>query len=166
MGGANIINKKLNRKNLSSLIVSFLVVLLLALPFFFIVDTVSKEAYTAYILTRQKVASGNLVISDCAGKTDIACKIVNYVEEKFKDPQIRYYLDNSIKHISNSVITGASNLILLLPTLILNFFIIVFVMFLFRFFFRFTKQRCPTSFWPRLPFRGCSSSSSTAVSGR
>ena len=127
------INKKLNRKNLSSLIVSILVILLLTAPFYFVVNTVSKEAYILYIITRQKVSSGSLISSDCEKEANPICGIINYIEGKFEDPQIRYHFDNSIKKASTYVINGASNLLLSVPSFLLNFFIIIFVMF---FFFR------------------------------
>lgn len=127
------INKKLNRKNLSSLIVSIFVILLLTVPFYFIINAVSREAYTTYIMTRQKVTSGSLIAADCQIETNQVCRIVNYIEEKFKDPQIRYYFDNSIKRATTYVIDSASNFLLSVPNFFLNFFIIIFVMF---FFFR------------------------------
>jgi predicted PurR-regulated permease PerM len=127
------INKKLNRKNLSSLIVSVLVILVITLPFFFIINAVSKEAYTTYIITRQKVSSGSLISTDCGQAANPICKFVDYAEAKFNDPQIRYQIDNSIKKASTYVIDGASNFVLSVPAFFLKFFIIIFVMF---FFFR------------------------------
>ena len=127
------INKKLNRKNLSSLIVSILVILFLTVPFYFVINTVSREAYTIYIVTRQKVSSGSLISSECEKEADSICGIVNYIESKFKDPQLRYQFDNSIKNASTYIINSTSNLLLSVPSFLLNFFIIIFVMF---FFFR------------------------------
>ena len=127
------INKKINRKNLSSLIVSILVILFLTVPFYFVINTVSREAYTIYIVTRQKVSSGSLISSECEKEADSICGIVNYIEAKFKDPQLRYQFDNSIKNASTYIINSTSNLLLSVPSFLLNFFIIIFVMF---FFFR------------------------------
>jgi len=115
------------------LIVSVLVILIITLPFFFIINAVSKEAYATYIITRQKITSGSLVNTDCGSSTNPICKIVNYADEKFKDPKIRYQLDSFIKKASTYIIDSASNLVLSVPTFFLNFFIVIFVMF---FFFR------------------------------
>ena len=125
-------NNKLQRKNLSSLIVSLFVVILLTLPFYFVINAVSKEAYATYIITRQKVTSGSLVVAECEVQGPV-CKIVNYFEEIFKDPKVRYYLDNSIKRASTYVIDTVSGFLLSVPAFFLNSFIVIFVMF---FFFR------------------------------
>jgi len=115
------------------LIVSILVILVLTLPFFFIINAVSKEAYTTYLITKQKLSSGSLINADCGSNANPVCKFVNYIEEKFEDPKIRFQFDNSIKKFSTYIIDSASNFILSLPSFFLNVFIIIFVMF---FFFR------------------------------
>ncbi len=127
------LNNKLNRKNLSALIVSILVIVLLSLPFYFIINAVSREAYTTYIITRQRLSSGSLINSECNLETGPVCDFVNYAEEKFKNPQIRYHFDNSVKKASTYIIDNVSTLLFSLPVIFLNFFIIVFIMF---FFFR------------------------------
>lgn len=125
------LNNKIKRKNLSSLIVTILVILILTVPLYFVINAVSREAYTTYILTKQKVSSGTLITTDCESDQSSVCKIVNYIEEKFKNPQIRYQFDSTIKKGSTYVIDNASNILLSVPNFFLNFFIVFFVLFFF-----------------------------------
>lgn len=43
------VNKKIKNKNVSALIVSIIVILLLLVPLFFVLNTLTKEAYITYL---------------------------------------------------------------------------------------------------------------------
>ena len=122
------INKKIANKNLSSLIASILVVLIITLPLFFFLNTVSKEAYATYLLSKQIVLSGQF-LTECEPADKIVCKAVNYFTDKVNQPQIRYYFDTTIRSITGKVTKDISNILFSLPVLVLDTFIILFVMF-------------------------------------
>ena len=122
------INKRIASKNLSSLIASILVVLVITLPLFFILNTVSKEAYATYLLSRQKVLSGQF-LTECQPTDKPICKAVNYFTNKANQPQVRYYFDTTIKSITGKVTEDISNILFSIPVLVLDTFIILFVMF-------------------------------------
>src|SRR3989344_4116781 len=79
------INKGIASKNLSSLIASILVVLIITLPLFFVLNTVSKEAYATYLLSRQKVMSGQF-LTECQPAGELICKTINYFTDKVNQP--------------------------------------------------------------------------------
>jgi len=91
------INKRISSKNVSALIASIFVILILTLPLFFVLNTISKEAYATYLLSKQKVSSATFESADCEPADKAACKLVNYFHEKANDPQLRYYFDTSVK---------------------------------------------------------------------
>src|SRR3989338_8106246 len=122
------INKRIASKNVSSLITSILVVLIITLPLFFVLNAVSKEAYATYLLSRQKVMSGQF-LTECQPADKPVCKAVNYFISKANQPQARYYFDTTIKSITGKVTESISNILFSLPALVLDTFIILFVMF-------------------------------------
>ena len=126
------VNKKIHRKNISSLITSIAVILVITLPLFFVLNTISKEAYTTYLLSRQKIASGQF-ISECQPIDTSICKTANYFVDKANDPQIRYYIDTTIKGATTKITGSISNILFSIPMFVLDMFIALFVMFfLFR----------------------------------
>jgi predicted PurR-regulated permease PerM len=126
------INKKILNKNISSLITSVLVILILTLPLFFVLNTISQEAYTTYLLSRQKLASGQF-LAHCEPVDKPICKTVNYFTDKANDPQVKYYFDTTIKGATTKITESISNILFSIPIFMLDLFIVLFVMFfLFR----------------------------------
>ncbi|MCH8003200.1 MAG: AI-2E family transporter [Nanoarchaeota archaeon] len=126
------IYKKIRNKNISSLITSILVILIITLPLFFVLNTLSKEAYTTYLLSKQKLASGQF-LTECTPADKTVCKISNFVSDKINDPQTKYYFDTTIKGITTKITGSISNILFSVPIFILDMFIVLFVMFfLFR----------------------------------
>jgi predicted PurR-regulated permease PerM len=126
------INKKISNKNVSSLITSFLVILIITLPLFFVLNTVSKEAYTTYLLSRQKLADSQF-LTPCEPADKPLCEAVNYFTDKVNDPKVKYYFDTTIKGVTTRITESISDILFSIPIFILDLFIVLFVMFfLFR----------------------------------
>jgi predicted PurR-regulated permease PerM len=121
------IKNRLKSKNISSLIASLLVILIITLPLLAVLNVVSKEAYTTYLLSRQKVLSGQF-LTECPADTTI-CNSINYFTDKANDPKIRYYYDTTVKDVTNKITENISNILFTIPILALDLFIILFVMF-------------------------------------
>lgn len=126
------IYKKIRNKNISSLITSVLVILIITMPLFFVLNTISREAYTTYLLSRQKLASGQF-LEECTPADKTVCKISNFFSDRINDPQTKYYYDTTIKGITTKITGSISNLLFSVPLFMLDMFIVLFVMFfLFR----------------------------------
>ena len=125
----NKINKKIKRKNISALIASILVILIITVPFFFVVNLVSKETYANYIIVKQKIKSGDLFDLDCDQSQNIACKISNFFKESISDPRVKYYIENTNQKITSFIVNSASTFLFSVPMLILKFFIMLFITF-------------------------------------
>jgi len=122
------IYKKIANKNVASLITSSLVILMIILTLFFLLNIVSKEAYTTYLLSRQKVVSGQF-ISECQPADKSVCKTLNYFADKANDPRVKYYFDTTVKGITTKITESISNILFSIPIFLLDIFIILFVMF-------------------------------------
>ena len=126
------INRKISNKNVSSLITSLLVILIITLPLFFVLNTISREAYTTYLLSRQKLVGGQF-LAPCEPADKPICKAVNYFTDKANDPKVKYYFDTTIKGAATKITESISNILFSIPIFMLDLFIVLFVMFfLFR----------------------------------
>ncbi len=126
------INKKISNKNVSSLITSLLVILIITMPMFFLLNTISREAYTTYILSRQKISSGQF-LTPCEPADKPVCEAINYFTDKANDKKIKYYFDATVKDVTTRITEGISNILFSIPIFMLDLFIILFIMFfLFR----------------------------------
>ncbi|MFH0868350.1 MAG: AI-2E family transporter [Candidatus Woesearchaeota archaeon] len=122
------IYKKTKSKNISSLITSLLVILIITLPLFFTLNTISKEAYTTYLLSRQKLATGQF-LTPCEPVDKQLCKTINYFVDKANDQKVKYYFDTTIKGVTTRITENISDILFSIPIFMLDLFIILFVMF-------------------------------------
>jgi predicted PurR-regulated permease PerM len=123
------LNKKIKRKNISALIVSVLIILIITLPFFFIINIVSKETYANYIIAKQKIKSGSLFNLDCTESQSTACRISDFFKESISNPQVKYYLENTNQKVTSFIVNSASSFLFSVPMIILKFFIMLFITF-------------------------------------
>ena len=127
------LKKKLKRKNLASLITTLLVVLIVTLPLFFVLDKISTETYTNYILSKQKLSTIGVYAAQCEPADKFSCKIMDYMDGLSKNPQLKYYVDTTVSGVTTKVTDGISNILFSIPVFILHLFIFLFVLFfLFR----------------------------------
>jgi len=126
------LNNKLKRKNLSAFITTAFVILIIAIPLIFAMNTISQEARVNYILIKQRVVSGNLFGQDCDTASPL-CQFSNSVRNYLEDPQTKYYLDSAAQKTTNFIVDNVSNLLFAVPVVLFNIFIMIFIMFyLFR----------------------------------
>lgn len=122
------VNKKIKNKNVSALIVSIIVILLLLVPLFFVLNTLTKEAYITYLTSKQKILSVGDMLKNCPEENSF-CGFVNYVGDFLDDPKVKYHLQNTVERVTSYIIDSASTLVFSIPKFILNFFVMIFTMF-------------------------------------
>ena len=126
------INKKIPKKNVSSLIASLLVILIITLPLFFMLNTISRQVQETYTFSKQMLVSGKF-LAPCEPVDKPICKTANYFVNKINDPQVKYYIDTTIKDVTNKIQGSIFDILLSIPIFLLNMFIVLFIMFfLFR----------------------------------
>lgn len=123
------INKLFKKNTISALITSILVILVVTTPLAFVLNTISKEAYVSYIVVKQKVLHGDLFGVDCNVDENLLCTISNFFKEVLSDPKNRYYIEDTIQRTTSFILENASSLIFSFPILILNLFILIFLMY-------------------------------------
>lgn len=119
---------KVKNENIAAIIVSFIVIVLLLAPLFFIANTLTKEAYVNYLTSKQKVLGFGEILKKCTADNPI-CGFIGYIGNFLDDPKVKYHLQNAIERVTSYVIDAVSNIIFSIPRFVLNFFITIFTMF-------------------------------------
>lgn len=115
--------KKIRNETLTALLICLIVIILILIPSFFFVKTLTKEAYSLYVLGKQKLSVG--LFEDC---TNSFC---NLVKELSKEPQVGYHFQEILKSATNWVIKKGSEFLVSIPSLLLNLFVVFFSLFYF-----------------------------------
>lgn len=123
------VKKKVKNTNLAASIVSFLVIILLFLPLFFVLNTITKEAYVGYLTSKQKVLTIGDFFKGCDPAKNSLCGFINYIGDFLNEPKVKYHLQDGIEKASSYVVDAVSDLIFSIPRFVLNFFVMVFTMF-------------------------------------
>jgi predicted PurR-regulated permease PerM len=122
------LQKKIKSKNAAALIISFIIIILLLAPLFFVLNTLTKEAYVSYLTSKQKILSIGDTLKNCPEENSL-CGFVSYVGDFLDDPKVKYHLQNTVEKVTSYVIDGASNLVFSIPKFILKFFVMMFAIF-------------------------------------
>ncbi len=97
------LNKKVKVKSLCALIVSLIVVILLIVPLFFVVNTLTREAYVSYLTSKQKLLAMGDFFKNCPEDNPF-CGFVSYIGDFLDEPKVKYHLENTIEKVASYVI--------------------------------------------------------------
>ncbi len=117
------LHKKVSNKALCAILICLVVLILIGVPSILLVNTIIRESYTLFIVGKQKIATGLFI--NC---TNSFCTLM---EEIIQTPEIHFQIQEILKGVTNWVIEKGSSILLSLPKLVLNTFIIFFTMFYF-----------------------------------
>ncbi|MDO8480692.1 MAG: AI-2E family transporter [Nanoarchaeota archaeon] len=122
------LRKRVHRDWLAAALVSTFLVLLFALPVIVIVNSISSEVTVNYIAIKQVLATGKLMDGTCVD-SGIGCKFVAWAENLLQDQQIKFYLTDLLRRTSDYLLAKAGAMVLQIPLIIMNFFIMLFVLY-------------------------------------
>ena len=126
----NLINRKIKNKNLAALIVTTIAILIVFLPIFFVFQQISYQTKTAYIVTKQKLVGGQLVAEGvCEGQQNLMCKLNDNFKRLISEPSFIYQRDRAFQYIEDFIWKMTPNIIFAIPKIIINLFLLVFVLF-------------------------------------
>ena len=121
--------KRVKKKNAASFIVSLLIVLLFTVPLIFVIGLLSKEAYDTYTTINQHNLGTNFMKIVCKEESSISCRVFRSVVNFLPKEDLDYYLQVTIKKITEFVIENGSRFIASISSILLNFFVMVFVVY-------------------------------------
>ncbi|MBW2975473.1 AI-2E family transporter, partial [Candidatus Woesearchaeota archaeon] len=122
------VKKKVKNRNIASLLVSFFIIIILLVPLFFVLNTLTREAYVSYLTSKQKLLTAGKFFKECPENNPL-CGLISYIGNFLDEPKVKYHMENTIEKVTSYVADSASNLIFSIPKFILNFFVMVFTLF-------------------------------------
>lgn len=124
------LNKRIKSRHVCAAIVSLLIVSLIVIPLFFIIETAAPDARYAYIRAKQRILTGEIVQVKCpAGSESLICKVSEGLQETVQQPDVQFYLRDTVGRLTDFAIRKTSDMVLALPMIFLNIFVTFFVIF-------------------------------------
>jgi len=121
----------IKNKNAAAFVVSIIIVLLFTVPFIIILSLVSQEAYYTYTTLNQHNLGANFMKIVCKNEDWLSCRTISSVVSLLPEGNLDYYLKISIEKITKFIIENFSSFLVSLPSIMLNFFIMIFVVYYF-----------------------------------
>ena len=122
------IRNKIKRKTPAALITCLLLVIILLVPTTLILNTLTKEAYVGYLMSKQKVAATEAILGEC-DVTSTVCKLVQPLNKFMQEPQVQYQIQSSIEKFTSYILDNISNIVLSIPKFLLSIFFMLFTMY-------------------------------------
>ena len=121
--------KHVKNKNFASLVIAVFIVLLFTLPFIIVIGLVSKEAYATYTTLNQQNLGTNFISIVCKDESWLSCRTVKSFLGFLPESDLDYYLQVTIEKIIVFIIENVSKFLAAIPFILLNFFVMVFVVY-------------------------------------
>ncbi|MBW2989554.1 AI-2E family transporter [Candidatus Woesearchaeota archaeon] len=122
------VRKKVRNKNIASMITTLLVILILILPLFFVLNTLTKEAYVSYLTSKQKLLAMGEMFQNCPQENPF-CGLIGYIGDFLNEPQVKYHLESTLGKVTSYIIDHISDMVFSIPKFVLNFFVTIFTLF-------------------------------------
>ena len=123
--------KYIKNRNASALIISILIILLITIPFLIVLGLISKEAYSTYTSLSQQNLGTNFMSIMCKNEDWVSCRSLKSLVQFLPEDNLDYYLQATIEKITGFIISNASKFLASVPSVLLNLFVMVFVVFYF-----------------------------------
>ena len=128
----NKLARVIKYKNLRAALVSAFILMLFLAPLFLVIESAAPDARFVYVRAKQKILTGELLDVSCPpGKETVLCKISNRIQELVQDPDIKYYLEESVGKVTSFILGTTSGLVFALPVIFINLFVTFFAVFYF-----------------------------------
>lgn len=114
---------KVGKPTFSAFMVCFAILLILIIPAIFFVKTLVQQSYLLFILGKQKLATG--LFTNCDNG------FCNLLVDVAKNQEINYQIQQILKSITDWIIHRGSNILISIPNVLLNIFVMFFTMFYF-----------------------------------
>lgn len=126
----NFLLKRVKRKNISALIVTFIVLIVVLVPMFFLVKQALNQAKTAFVVLAERLRSQDLIAAESCGEdASILCRINEAYNRFMEDEGVRKMLEPMLQSVQDWLWKRASGIILAVPRFVLNLVVTLLVMF-------------------------------------
>ena len=121
--------KYIKNKNLASFFVALFIVIIITVPFFILIGFISKEAYHTYTTLSSQNLGTNFLKVVCSNEDSLSCHTVRWLVGFLPEDNLDYYIQSTIQTITAFIITNFSKFITSIPVILLNFFVMIFVVY-------------------------------------
>ena len=121
--------RRIKNKNVASFAVAILIVLLFTIPFVVVIGMVSREAYQTYTTLSQQDLGSNFLRIVCRDESGASCRAFKSFTSFLPESDLDYYLQATIEKITLFIIEDVSRFLAAIPSVLLNFFVMIFVVY-------------------------------------
>jgi predicted PurR-regulated permease PerM len=115
-------------KIIAAVLVILILLLIFLLPSIFVVNSLLQEVAVNKIIFTKIVSTADLLRGDCASES-IICQVRSYLAEFIDETELKFHINNAIDSVSRSVLNLGGNFVFSLPIIIMNFFVMIFIIF-------------------------------------
>lgn len=116
--------KNLRSKRIGAWVIIILLIVLIIVPTYLVANELTKEGFSLFITVKQKLATG-LPEADCIQHPAAFCEFNNRLSQLVQNPQVKFYIEDTISKISTYIISKTSDLVVQLPYIVL-FLVVMF----------------------------------------
>ncbi|RMF04946.1 AI-2E family transporter [Candidatus Woesearchaeota archaeon] len=143
------LKRKVKSKAVSGILTVVIVILIIIIPLIFTLNILSREAYNAYLITRE-ASQGALLEQGCsANSSGVYCTIVSRLGSFMSETDIAFYLGEAFKKGALFLVDASSNFIFSIPSRLFELFLALFIMY----YLLQDGPRLIDSFWEFVPFK-------------
>ena len=115
------IARKIRSRTLSALCICIITVIAILVPGFFLLQSLLEQSFLIFTAMKNRFAVG--IFEGC---TNTVCKVL---EDVSADPSIQPHIQRTLQLISSSIVENGSSLLLRIPGILLNLFVMLFTLF-------------------------------------
>ena len=124
------LRRRMKSRNVSAFVASLLIIIIIAVPFLFILNSVAKESQFVYIKAKQIFITGDVFSLGCLpDDPSAACRFSGWIAGFTGRPSVRYHLETSIERATTSFSRRISEFVFSIPNIVLGIFVTFFTMF-------------------------------------
>jgi predicted PurR-regulated permease PerM len=129
----NWMNKLIKHKVFCSIALTIVILILISIPFTFLVNMIGKESYGVYVSAQQFISQEDAFLRtfNCT-KTDtdhMACSALRWIEENTNE-QIINQVENTVISVTQGIIRNTASFLAAIPGTILQFVVMILTMFM------------------------------------
>ncbi|MBD3164672.1 AI-2E family transporter [Candidatus Woesearchaeota archaeon] len=120
--------KYLKSRRLSAVIVIILILIFIILPLTLILNSLLREVILNKITIEQFISTVDILKGECVDDNFI-CNVQEFLSQYIDETQLKFHISNIIDNIAKAILEQGGNFIFALPLYVMNFFIMIFIIF-------------------------------------
>ncbi|MFP4400782.1 MAG: AI-2E family transporter [Candidatus Woesearchaeota archaeon] len=117
--------KKIKNNKLNALVITFIIFIILTVPFTIILNVIANESISFYNSTRDFLQDGRFTDDiNCSENESVICNVLAFFEESLS-PEIRQQIRDTISTLVQNLVRSIANIIASIPNRIIQFIVLI-----------------------------------------